>query len=75
MVEEPAGDVPAAVVIPDEPYPSGAGFGAAVVTLLVPFIALIVALAMRSSELRPRRREFLKPGRSRAERGSSPDGS
>lgn len=60
MVEDPAGDVPAAVVIPDEPYPNGAGFGAAVVTLFVPFIALIVALAMRSSEQRPRRREFLK---------------
>ncbi len=43
----------------DEPYASGAGLGAAVVTLFAPFIAVIVALVMRSSEHGPKRRGFL----------------
>ena len=34
--------------------------GAGLLTFFMPFIALIVALLMRASELRPRRRGFLK---------------
>jgi hypothetical protein len=34
--------------------------GAALLTIFMPFIALILALAMRGSERSPRRREYLK---------------
>jgi hypothetical protein len=44
----------------DMPYGGGATAGAILLTLFAPFIALIVALVMRSGELRPRRRQFLK---------------
>jgi hypothetical protein len=44
----------------DVPYGGGATFGAVVLTLFAPVIALIVALVLRSSEQRPTRRQFLK---------------
>jgi hypothetical protein len=44
----------------DEPYASGVGLGAALLTLFMPLISLIVALVMRGSETRPKRRAFLK---------------
>jgi hypothetical protein len=44
---------------PDEPYGSGMALGAGLLTFFMPFIALIVALVMRGSETRPKRRSFL----------------
>ncbi len=44
----------------DEPFPSWAGIAAGVAVFFMPFISLIVALVMRSSEQRPSRRSFLK---------------
>ena len=44
----------------DEPVPSWATGAAVGAVLLAPFISLIVALVMRSSETRPSRRAFLK---------------
>ena len=43
----------------DEPYPSGYGLGAGVLTLFMPFISLIVAAVIRAGETRPKRRAFL----------------
>jgi len=42
------------------PYSAGATAGAVLLSLVMPVIALIVALVLRSQELRPRRRQFLK---------------
>jgi hypothetical protein len=44
----------------DAPYPREAMIGAVLLTIFVPFIALIAALALRAQELRPMRREQLK---------------
>jgi len=44
----------------DEPFPSWATGAAVGAVLLAPFISLMVALVMRSSETRPSRRAFLK---------------
>jgi hypothetical protein len=44
----------------DEPYAGGMALGAALLTLFMPFIALIAALVMRGTETRPSRRSFLK---------------
>lgn len=44
----------------DEPFPSWATGAAVAAVLLAPFISLVVALVMRSSETQPRRRAFLK---------------
>ena len=44
----------------DEPFPGWAGLAAAAAVIVAPFISLIAALAMRSSEQRPSRRSFLK---------------
>ena len=44
----------------DQPYGSGMGLGAVLLTLFAPFIALVAALVMRGSEMRPSRRSFLK---------------
>ena len=46
--------------IGDEPYGSGATTGAVLLTVFLPLIALIVALALRSAERGPKRRQFLK---------------
>ncbi len=44
----------------DEPFPSWATGAAVGAVLFAPFISVIVALVMRSSETRPSRRAFLK---------------
>jgi hypothetical protein len=44
----------------DMPYRAGATIGAVFLSLFMPVIALIVALVLRSQELRPKRRQFLK---------------
>lgn len=44
----------------DEPYGSEMTIGAVLLTVFLPFIALVVALVMRGSETRPKRRAFLK---------------
>jgi hypothetical protein len=44
----------------DEPFPEWAPIAAGAGTFFMPFISLIVALVMRSSEQRPSRRSFLK---------------
>ena len=44
----------------DTPFGGEITLVAVLLTLFAPFIALIVALVMRSSEVRPRRRGFLK---------------
>jgi hypothetical protein len=52
---------PAAQPAPEDAAVSGeAKLGAGLLTFLMPLIALVVALAMRAGERRPRRREFLK---------------
>jgi hypothetical protein len=50
----------AGVAADDPPYGTGATVGAVLVSVFMPFIALIVALGLRSQEHRPRRRQFLK---------------
>jgi hypothetical protein len=49
-----------AAVPADEPYASGMTLGAVLLTIFMPFIALVVALVMRGSETRPTRLAFLK---------------
>ena len=44
----------------DEPFPDWAPIAAGVAVFVAPFISLIVALVMRSSETRPSRLAFLK---------------
>src|SRR5262249_39350301 len=44
----------------DRPYSGGLTFGAVLLSLLMPVIALIAALVLRSQERGPRRRQFLK---------------
>jgi hypothetical protein len=44
----------------DAPYPREAMIGAVLLTIFVPFIALIAALVLRAQEMRPMRREQLK---------------
>jgi hypothetical protein len=44
----------------DEPYPEWAPLAAGAAVVIVPFISLIAALLMRSSERGERKREFLK---------------
>jgi hypothetical protein len=44
----------------DSPYGTGATVGAVVLTLVLPVIALIAAIALRSQERGPGRRQFLK---------------
>jgi hypothetical protein len=44
----------------DEPFPDWGPFAAGVAAFFLPFISLIVALVMRASEQRPKRRSFLK---------------
>lgn len=51
---------PAEPAIGDSPFGVGATIGAVALSLFLPLIALIVALAMRSQERRPSRRRFLK---------------
>ena len=43
-----------------EPYGTGMGLGAGLLTLFMPFVALVAALLMRGNETRPERREFLR---------------
>jgi uncharacterized membrane protein len=47
-------------VVDDAPYATEMVIDAALLTAFTPFIALIVALVMRSNEHRPARRAFLK---------------
>src|SRR5215472_4902302 len=51
---------PPAVFGDDVPYPREAVLGAVLLTIFMPFIALIAALLLRAQELRPARREQLK---------------
>jgi hypothetical protein len=44
----------------DAPYPREAVIGAVLLTIFMPFIALIAALMLRAQEMRPARREQLK---------------
>jgi hypothetical protein len=44
----------------DKPFGSGIALGAGLLTVFMPFIALIAALVIRRSEQRPSRRQFLK---------------
>jgi len=44
----------------DQPYEGGMVLGAVLLTVFMPFIALIAALVMRGNETRPSRRSFLK---------------
>lgn len=44
----------------DAPYPREAMIGAVLLTIFIPFIALIAALMLRGQEMRPARREQLK---------------
>jgi Na+-driven multidrug efflux pump len=44
----------------DEPYPPGAIVGAAVATLVAPFISLLFALVLLSNATQPRRSAQLK---------------
>ena len=44
----------------DEPYGSGATLGAVLLTVFLPFIALIAALVLRSAERGAKRKQFLK---------------
>lgn len=43
-----------------EPYGSEMTLGAILLTVFLPFIALVAALVMRGSETRPKRRDFLR---------------
>ena len=45
---------------PDAPFPREATIGAVLLTIFMPFIALIAALVLRAQESRPARREQLK---------------
>jgi zinc-ribbon domain len=57
----PASPAPAtATPIEDEPYGTEMTLGAILLSVFAPFIALVVALIMRGSETRPKRRAFLK---------------
>jgi hypothetical protein len=47
-------------VADDTPYSTGATVGAVLLSVIIPFIALIAALALRSQERGPKRRQFLK---------------
>jgi hypothetical protein len=51
---------PAGPVADDPPYSTGATVGAVLLSLVMPFIALIAALVIRSQEHGPKRRQFLK---------------
>ncbi|HEX2317883.1 MAG TPA: hypothetical protein VHJ18_02770 [Streptosporangiaceae bacterium] len=51
---------PATAIGEDTPYSGEAMVGAIVLTIFVPFIALIAALVLRAQEMQPRRREQLK---------------
>jgi hypothetical protein len=44
----------------DQPYSAGATAGAVILSLFMPVIALIIALVLRSQELGPKRKQFLK---------------
>jgi len=44
----------------DAPYPSEAVLGAVLLTIFMPFIALIAALVLRAQQMRPARRQQLK---------------
>lgn len=44
----------------DPPYPREAIIGAVLLTVFVPFIALVMALVLRVNEARPKRRELLR---------------
>ena len=50
----------ATATLPDEPYASGMTLGATLLTIFAPFASLVVALLLRGSETRPKRRAFLK---------------
>ena len=43
-----------------EPYGTGMGLGAVLLTVFMPFVALVAALLMRGNETRPERQEFLR---------------
>ncbi len=57
---EPALTTTAATPVDDAPFGGGMTIGAVLLTVVMPLIALIVALIMRGSELRPSRRGFLR---------------
>jgi hypothetical protein len=57
---EPGGETAAAPAVDDHPFGGEMTIIAGLLTIFMPFIALIVALVMRSGELRPSRRGFLK---------------
>jgi hypothetical protein len=57
---EPAAQTVAAPAADDHPFGGEMTIVAGLLTIFMPFIALIVALVMRSGELRPSRRGFLK---------------
>ena len=54
------GDSPEPAPADDGPYPREAVIGAVLLTIFMPFISLIAALALRAQEMRPARREQLK---------------